>query len=85
MHVSVRATFVARIFDVVAWVILGIGVVFGGLAFLAGLFGLFGDSYAYSLSLGIFMLVTAAIYTAISWASIALAAVVAGYIAQKSE
>ena len=75
MNVHIRAQFVARIFDVLAWVILGIG----GLAGIYGIVAFFGAPAE-----GLLILLVVAVQTAIAWAVISLAAVVAGYIAHRT-
>jgi hypothetical protein len=76
MNVHVRAVFVARIFDVLAWVIL----VVGALAALSGIIYLFSSGVE-----GLFIFFVAIVYTVLAWAGVSLAAVVAGYIAQRTE
>jgi len=75
MNVHVRAQFVARIFDILAWAIL----VIGGIAVLYGVVWLF-DTPAE----GLFIVVVALIQTALAWAGVSLAAIVAGYIAHRT-
>ena len=88
MNVTTRAKSVARIFDILAMIVL----VFGGLAtafvFLAGLFGNmdgYADNWFQSFFMGIVWAAFIAVYTALTWASITLGTVVAGYIARRTE
>ena len=84
MNVAARAAGVARIFDILAWIVL---VVFGlatGIGLLAAIVVLFSEGFAEFLFVLLYA-VGAAVYGALTWASVSLATVVAGYIAQKSE
>ena len=63
MNVHVRAVFVARIFDVLGWVVL----VLGALGALAGIVILFTDGLE-----GLFIFFVAAIYSVLTWAAVAL-------------
>jgi hypothetical protein len=83
-NVNTRARFVANIFDILAWVVLGIGAFFAAIAFLAGLFGTMGDEWINSFAWGVGLTLSIGVYTAVTWASIALASIIAGYIEQKS-
>jgi hypothetical protein len=83
-NVNTRARFVSNIFDILAWVVLGIGGFFTVIAFLAGLFGTMGDEWINSFAVGVGVTLSIAVYTAITWASISLASIIAGYIQQKS-
>lgn len=83
-NVNTRARFVANIFDALGWVVLGIGGFFAIISFLAGLFGTMGDEWINSFAIGFGVTLTISIYTAITWASISLASIIAGYIEQKS-
>ena len=75
MNVHVRAQFVARIFDVLAWAVLALG----GLASLYGLIALF-----QAPAEGGLILLIVLVQTALAWAAVSLAAVIAGYIAQRT-
>ena len=81
MKVKIRAQFVSRIFDILAWVILAVGVLASVIIGLGSLFS--GDGQ--TLLLGLIVAVMVLVYTGITWAGVTLAAVVAGYINQKSE
>jgi purine-cytosine permease-like protein len=76
MNVKTRAAFVARIFDTLAWVVL----VLGALVTLFTIFGIFTEGVEYLL-----IALIVVVYTAISWASVSLASIVAGYIAQRAD
>ena len=91
MNVQRRAAAAARIFDIIATVVL----VFGGLLVLAQIVG--GTAYLIAsadsesglnpvvITAGIVVgVVLIAIVTAVYWATITLATAVAGYIAQRS-
>lgn len=75
MDVAGRAAKAARIFDVLAILVL-IG---GGITALLGLIVMVQSNYR----LGLLVLGCAVVWTALTWASITLATVVCGYIAQK--
>lgn len=75
MNVHVRAVFVARIFDVLGWVVLAVGA----LAALGGIVLLFTEGLE-----GLFIFFVAVIYSVLTWAAVSLAAVVAGYIAERT-
>lgn len=84
-NVNTRARFVANIFDILAWVVLGAGALLASIWFLRGLFGAFSDdSWVNSFAVGTIVAGVIVIYTAISWACISLASIIAGYIEQKS-
>jgi len=83
-NVNTRARFVANIFDVVAWVILGVGAFFAVITLLAGLFGTMADEWINSFAFGVGTTLAILIYTAVSWAGVSLASIIAGYIEQKS-
>lgn len=81
-RVAKRATFAATIFDILAWVVLVVGVVGAVVAFFS----------AYSVAdgfdaflLGAAWAIGALVYTALAWAGATLGTVVAGYIANRSE
>ena len=91
MNVQRRAAAAARIFDVVATVVLIFGgllvlsEIVGGVAFLIASAGAeTGTSPALILVAMIASAVLTAIVTAINWAGITLATAVAGYVAQRS-
>lgn len=96
MNVQRRAAAAARIFDVLATVVLIFGglltlaQVVGGIAFLVGWAGSGSsgsefDAFAFFVPLGTFVgAITTVIVTAITWAVITLATAVAGYVAQRS-
>lgn len=75
-NVSTRARFVANIFDIVAWVVLVVGAIAAVVVF----FGSLDDSVGGAFLLTVFVLA----YTAVTWAGVSLASVIAGYIEQKS-
>jgi hypothetical protein len=82
-----KAAKVARIFDILATIILILGGLGVALAALAGVIGLF-TADTFSEGLGILMLsalwgVGVAIYTALIWASITLSTIIAGYISAR--
>lgn len=83
-NVSTRARFVANIFDVIAWVVLGVGALVAGIAFFSGLVGVFGDEWVNSFVIGVVTALVIGVYTAVSWACVSLASIVAGYIQNKS-
>lgn len=76
MNVKTRAAMVARIFDILAWVVL----IIGGLITLFTLIGVFTEGVEYLL-----IALVAAAYTGVSWASVTLASVIAGFIGQKAD
>lgn len=80
-----KATKVARIFDILATVVLIIGAL--GIAAMAfsGVVGLFSDDGGLgALVIALAGAVGVAIYTALTWAGITLATIIAGYIAERS-
>ena len=83
-QIASKAEKVTQIFNILSWVILIIGgfAVAGGL--LTGLFGLFGDNGLAALFGGLGIALGAAIYTALMWAWISLAVIIAGYISNRS-
>ena len=81
MNVKVRAALAARVFDVLAWVTLGIGALAAALMALGGL--LSGDGQAFLVAIA--ATIGIVVYTILSWAMITLASSVAGYIAARSE
>lgn len=81
---SKKAEKVGTIFDVIGWVILIIGGTAAVLTMFGTLFASFGDDGMYVLSVGIPVTIGIAIYTAVMWASVSLATIVAQYIASKS-
>jgi hypothetical protein len=76
-NVSTRARFVANIFDILAWVVLGLGALAAFLLFIGGIAE---DEFTF----GLVMALGTAVYTVVSWACISLASIIAGYIEQKS-
>lgn len=83
--VAARATSVARIFNAVAIFVLIVGAVLIGGNLLIGIFGGYGDSWLWSFVMGIVFAAVTAVYTAITWAGVTLATIVAGYIALRTE
>ncbi|MDH3959113.1 MAG: hypothetical protein OEU98_06555 [Actinomycetota bacterium] len=83
-QIASKAEKVTQIFNILSWVILITGglAVAGGL--LAGFLGLFGDNGLAALMAGLGVALGAAIYTALLWAWISLAVIVAGYISNRS-
>ena len=79
-----KATKVEQIFDVLATVVLIVGTV-GIISFvLSGLFGLSAEGGGFgALLIALAGAVGVAIYTALTWAGITLATVIAGYIAER--
>jgi len=84
MNVKIRAVFVARIFDIIAWVILIVGGLAAVLNIVVGLFGAFADTWISSVVIGIGIGLAIAVMTAIYWAAVSLASIIAGYIAAES-
>ena len=73
MSLQRKAKFVARVFDILGWVVLIIGTLASlGIA-----------SEAASGGEGIFVIVFGLAYTIIMWAWVTLAAVIAGYVEHK--
>ena len=83
MNIQARATSVARVFDTLAWVVIAVGVVSAGVSFLGLTFGTEAGFFA-GLIYGLLAVALVGIYTALTWASITLGTIVAGYIAQRS-
>lgn len=83
-NVSTRARFVANIFDIIAWVVLGVGAFTATIFLLFGLFGALGDEWINSFAIGVGTALAIGVYTAVSWAGISLASIIAGYIQKKS-
>lgn len=83
-QIASKAEKVTQIFNILSLVILIVGglAVAGGL--LAGIVGLFGDNGLAALVGGLGVALGAAIYTALLWAWISLAVIVAGYISNRS-
>ena len=81
MNVQTRAMLVARIFDIIAWVVIA-ATVLGMLGFIG--VGLFGDNGFSGFVVAVVIAALVAVYGAITWAGITLATVVAGYIASRS-
>lgn len=79
--VAKRASVVARIFDVLAWVVLVVGVVGAVVAFFSAY--QVTDGFEAFL-LGAAWAVGTLVYTALIWAWITLSTAVAGYIANRS-
>jgi hypothetical protein len=82
-----KAAKVARIFDILATVVLVMGALGIAVAGLTGVIGMF-TADTFSEGLGILLLaavwgVGVAIYTALIWASITLSTIVAGYISAR--
>lgn len=73
-----KADKVGVIFDLIGWVILAAG---GLVTLIAVLVGLFGDD---TLMVGLLTAIAVGVYTAVMWASVSLATIVAQYIASKS-
>lgn len=84
INVQSKAKKVAAIFDTLAIVVLIVGVLGAVVAALFGVIALFNDGGFGSLMAGLFGVVGIAIYTALTWAGITLATIVAGYIAERS-
>lgn len=80
-----KATKVARIFDILATVVLIVGALGVVTTSLLGVVGLFSDDGGFgTLLIALASAVGIAIYTALTWAGITLATIVAGYIAERS-
>ena len=76
-NVSTRARFVANIFDILAWVVLGLGAFSAVSLLVVGIANdNLGEGFAWAFGISV--------YTAVAWASISLASIVAGYIEHKS-
>jgi hypothetical protein len=83
-RLSKQATKVGTIFDIIGWTVLvlgGLSVLITGLIALVAMGS--GDDGGYS-GLSLLAPIGAAIYTAVLWASVSLATIVAKYIADKS-
>jgi hypothetical protein len=82
--ITTRARLVANIFDITAWVVLGIGVLLAIIAFFRGVSGGLADSWGGSFTNGIILAAIVLVYSALSWACITLASIIAGYIQNRS-
>jgi len=81
VNVKTRAALAARVFDILAWAVLGIGALAAALMVLGGL--LSGDGQAFLVAIA--ATIGIVVYTVLSWAGVTLASSVAGYIAARSE
>jgi hypothetical protein len=79
-----KATKVGTIFDTIGWVVALSGSLLVLLVLLGTMLALFGDDGLYALMIGIPAAIVVVIYTAVLWASVSLATIVAQYIASKS-
>lgn len=85
MNIASRARNVARIFDILAWVVLVFGVLGAGIYFLVAVAaGAQDDNVFGGLVIGALVAALTLVYTALVWASITLGTVIAGYIAGKT-
>ena len=81
MNINTRARSVARIFDILAWVVLVVGTLFAAITLIAGLATAGQDG---QLLAAMLVTIGIAVYTALIWASITLGTVIAGYIAERT-
>lgn len=80
-----KATNVARIFNILATAVLIVGALGIVLVSLSGVVALFSDGGGLgALLVALLGAVGVAIYTALTWAGITLATIIAGYIAERS-
>ena len=80
MNVELRARAVSRVFDVLAWVVLGVGGLAAVLVVIGSLFA--GDGQ--TLLVGLVAAVAIVVYSIVQWALVSLGSIVAGYIAARS-
>ena len=84
LPIQSKAQKVATIFDALATIILIVGGLGIGVLAIGGVIGLFSDGGFQALVIALLGMLGVAIYTALMWASITLATIVAGYISQRS-
>lgn len=84
VNVAAKAQKVATIFDILAILVLVVGGLAAGFVLLASFIGAVSDSSSIAFFPGLLLALFIGVYTALTWASITLATVVAGYIANRT-